>query len=35
MDNTQFETKENKIQIKDKLNQNSWEGGGGNSLTRG
>ena len=33
MDNTQFETKENKIQIKDKLNQNSW--GGGNSLTRG
>ena len=28
MDNTQFETKENKIQIKDKLNQNSWGGGG-------
>ena len=27
MDNTQFETKENKIQIKDKLNQNSWGGG--------
>ena len=26
MDNTQFETKENKIQIKDKLNQNSWGG---------
>ena len=24
MDNTQFETKENKIQIKDKLNQNGW-----------
>ena len=28
MDNTQFETKENKIQIKDKLNQNSWRGWG-------
>ena len=27
MDNTQFETKENKIQIKDILNQNSWEVG--------
>ena len=27
MDNTQFETKENKIQIKDKLSQNSWGGG--------